>query len=272
MGASFAIQVANNETIAAVNAGATLRNNLTLNSDPRSILQATSNQTVATESKGGSGAEDSESRRTLTSVFGVQAIQNTTEARNLASTTHLKGSLDIEAQLTASETLQAEGQSTGTEKARGLVIAFDMGNNQTHAKIGGEVTTSGPIVVQSTSDATSVVQGKAASKGGDVTPTEGGADKNVADAKKLATDQGAADNGEEPSELKTPEGSVAFAAGLAVGITKNLNDSGTSRCGRYRLRRFDRRSLIRQMERQCQSGCDGGDGRCRRGRNDDEYR
>ncbi len=225
IGASFAINVANNETIASAGTGTTLTSNANPSAPPRSEIKALSNQTSVTESKGGSGSEDSDSRRTLTSVFGIQSITNTTESKLDAVNSNLNGSLNVLSQLTANETLLAEGQSTGTEKARGLVVAFDMGNNQTHSTLHGSLTTPGSVATQSHANVQQTIQGKAASKGGDVTPTEGGADKDVADAKKIAIDQGATDNGEEPSELKTPDGSVAFAAALAIGITKSSTTS-----------------------------------------------
>ncbi len=221
VGASFALNIANNDATALVDSTSSIKHEIGATGNPRSAILATSDQTVVTESKGGSGAEDSDSRRTLTSVFGIQAAKNTTTAQNSATTTNLQGSLEVSADLTADESLVAEGQSTGTEKSRGLVVAFDMGHNQTHANVGGQVTTTGSVVVKSNAEITQTVNGKAAAKGGDISPTTGGADQSVDDAKKLATDQGATDNGESKKDLKTPEGSVAFAAALAVGISKS---------------------------------------------------
>lgn len=221
VGASFALNIANNDTTSLVDSSSSIARGTGATGSPRSAILATSDQTVVTESKGGSGAEDSDSKRTLTSVFGIQAVKNTTTAQNSAAITNLVGSLEISADLTANHSLLAEGQSTGTEKSRGLVIAFDMGNNQTHSSASGLITTTDLVAVKSNAEITQSVNGKAAAKGGDVTPTAGGADKNVDDAKKLATDQGAADNGESEKSLETPEGSVAFAAALAVGIAKS---------------------------------------------------
>ncbi len=219
MGASFALNIANNDTTALVDAASSITHATGATGSPRSAILATSDQTVVTESKGGSGAEDSDSKRTLTSVFGIQAVKNTTNAQNAATTTNLIGSLEVSADLTANESLLAEGQATGTEKSRGLVVAFDMGNQSNTCECQWanyhDRFSSGELECQHCQ----TVNGKAAAKGGDVTPTAGGADKNVDDAKKLAIDQGAADNGESEKSLETPQGSAAFAAALAVGIS-----------------------------------------------------
>ncbi|MCA9182206.1 MAG: hypothetical protein KDA51_12160, partial [Planctomycetales bacterium] len=222
VGISFALNIAENETQSRLDESATIAGNNEADQDTRHKLVAESNQTATTEAKGGSGSETQPGEKALTPVFAIQAVRNVTEASTApASSINLQGSLTLDSQATIRSNITAEGTATAENAARGLVLALDLGDNQTHASLGGDVITVGGISVNANADTAQQVDAKASAKGGDINPTEGGTDKDVADAKAVANRAGAKDNGQQAKKLKTPNGPVSFAAALAIGLSRS---------------------------------------------------
>ena len=220
IGTSFVMNIAENTTISDASAASILNSTPVSGSTQRSNVTAQSTQTASTVATAAAGSEETPGSKSLTPVFAIQAVTNTTNAKLDSDDATIRGNLQVLANLTATNTITAEGSSIATETARGLTLALDIGDNQTHATVGGTVLTGNAMLVTSKADITQTILAKASSKGGDTTPTVGGADKETADAKSAALAAGAKDNGEETPELKTPTGSVSFAAAVAIGLSR----------------------------------------------------
>ena len=220
IGASFGLNIGENNTISHVSPSSIVNALPVVGSTQRSTITATSVQTATTIAKAGAGSESTPGSKSLTPVFAIAAISNTTDATLSSPSAAFRGNLLVHSNLTATNTTTAEGSSVAEDTARGLTLALDIGENQTNATIGGHVVTGNDMAVSSKADVNQTVFSKASSKGGDTTPIAGGADKEAADAKGVAITAGAKDNGEETPEMKTPSGPVAFAAAIAVGLSK----------------------------------------------------
>ena len=218
VGASFALNIADNQSTAQLSTGAHLIG-FPGSTGPEAIISAVSNQTATTTATGGTGSESSPGQKALTPVFAIQAIHNVTSAPAVGEIRDLAGNVQVNADATIVNNLNAEGTTVAEKAARGIVLALDMGENETFATIGDDVSLQS-LSLKSQANVTQNVNAKASSKGGDTTPIVGGTNKETADAKQLGISAGASDNGKQSPDQQTPEGSLALAGAIAVGLTR----------------------------------------------------
>jgi hypothetical protein len=234
LGASVALNIADNNTRAAINDSA----GFTGPTDPGNIsLSATGNYKMTTQAKAGAKATGGVA---ITPVVAISIANNDTTAEigTDGSVLILTGNLEAQASQTTSTSTKATGAAEGTDAAVGASLALAVVADQALATTARSISASGDISFVATSSSLSKSNAKASAKGGKKKSTrdpskpeydpnqpenvdqETGSQRTFAD--NTAGSKGASGSGSTTTPTSSSsDGPVVVAAAISVNIAES---------------------------------------------------
>jgi hypothetical protein len=214
VGASIAINVGDNTTLARMTSDATVANA----ASPGDVaITALAKHRMTTEAKGGS-----EGGTAVTPVVAIAVAQSDTRADVLAGAAlNLGGGLTVQATQDSVTRTTADGGAKATSAAVGAALGLTIAEEEVSASLARDVTAGGVVLVAAESRSVSRTDAKASAKGAPAetgsTSSTGVNDQSNAQVGQANQRSGGTNTTSAP-DASTSEGAVSVAAAIGINI------------------------------------------------------